>query len=183
MAQWSFECRMRARVWPFWRMRATILWGAAARKGGSITRMRTTYMTDACNPLNPTAFIVTTQTVLEYVTFTWPTGSHGINTQVQSWTNLWRMRTIPDPRYWVCSSGWQPQLLNWIPLAEWVQFPLQLLFMLQGLIIPRPRGYHIVGAHCICMCAQFRQRWQCSGCEEPCQWSQHNHFESVILLD
>ena len=34
----------------FWRMRATVFWGPDARKGRRITRMRATYMTDACNP-------------------------------------------------------------------------------------------------------------------------------------
>ena len=37
----------------FWRMRATVLWRTDAHKGGRTTRMRATYMTDACNPLNP----------------------------------------------------------------------------------------------------------------------------------
>ena len=35
-----------------WRMCAKILWQMDARKGGRITRMHATYMTDACNPLN-----------------------------------------------------------------------------------------------------------------------------------
>jgi len=36
----------------FWRMRATMLLGSVARKGGHIIRMRATYMTDACKPFN-----------------------------------------------------------------------------------------------------------------------------------